>query len=62
MLSVWRCKFESVKKCESGWSKEQYVCDTIMLPLCVYRTMDEWNKCFQSNYGTKMKQYVVIMQ
>ena len=31
MLSVWRCKFESVKKCESGWSKVQYVCDTIML-------------------------------
>ena len=33
MLSVWRCKFESVEKCESGWSKVQYVCDTIMLPL-----------------------------
>ena len=31
MLSVWRCNFESVEKCESGWSKEQYVCDTIML-------------------------------
>ena len=33
MLSVWRCKFESVEKCESGWSKVQYVCDTIMLTL-----------------------------
>ena len=33
MLGVWRCKFESVEKCESGWSKVQYVCDTIMLPL-----------------------------
>ena len=33
MLSVWRCKFESVDKCESGWSKVQYVCDTIMLTL-----------------------------
>ena len=33
MLSVWRCKFESVEKCESGWSKVQYACDTIMLPL-----------------------------
>ena len=33
MLSVWRCKFESVEKCESGWSKVQYVCDTIMLIL-----------------------------
>ena len=28
MLSVWRCKFESVEKCESGWSKVQYICDT----------------------------------
>ena len=33
MLSVWRCKFESVEKCESGWSKVQYVCDTVMLTL-----------------------------
>ena len=33
MLSVWRRKFESVEKCESGWSKVQYVCDTIMLTL-----------------------------
>ena len=33
MLSVWRCKFESVEKCDSGWSKVQYVCDTIMLTL-----------------------------
>ena len=33
MLSAWRCKFESVEKCESGWSKVQYVCDTIMLTL-----------------------------
>ena len=33
MLSVWRCKFESVEKCESGWSKVQYVCDTKMLIL-----------------------------
>ena len=33
MLSVWRCKYESVKKSESGWSKVQYVCDTIMLTL-----------------------------
>ena len=33
MLSVWRCKFESVEKCESGWSKIKYVCDTIMLTL-----------------------------
>ena len=33
MLSVWRCNFESVEKCESGWSKVQYVCDTIMLTL-----------------------------
>ena len=33
MLSVWRCKFESVEKCESGWSKVQYICDTIMLTL-----------------------------
>ena len=24
---------ESVEKCESGWSKVQYVCDTIMLTL-----------------------------
>ena len=64
MRSVWRCKFESVEKCESGWSKVQYVCDTIMLtlkdkvcyysithssdsmlPLCLYRTIVEWNKC-----------------
>ena len=44
MLSIWRCKFESVEKCESGWSKVQYVCDTIMLPLCCYRTIVEWNK------------------
>ena len=29
MRSVWRCKFESVEKCESGCSKIQYVCDTI---------------------------------
>ena len=33
MLRVWRCKFESVEKCESGWSKVRYVCDTIMLTL-----------------------------
>ena len=33
MLSVWRCKFESLEKCESGWSKVLYVCDTIMLTL-----------------------------
>ena len=33
MLSVCRCKFESVEKCDSGWSKVQYVCDTIMLTL-----------------------------
>ena len=33
MLSVWRCKFESVEKCESGWSKVQYVCNTIMVTL-----------------------------
>ena len=33
MLSVWSCKFESVEKCDSGWSKVQYVCDTIMLTL-----------------------------
>ena len=33
MLSVWRCKFESVEKCDSGWSKVQYACDTIMLTL-----------------------------
>ena len=33
MLSVWRCKFESVEKCESGWSKVQYIYDTIMLTL-----------------------------
>ena len=33
MLCVWRYKFESVDKCESGWSKVQYVCDTIMLTL-----------------------------
>ena len=33
MLSAWRCKFESVEKCDSGWSKVQYVCDTIMLTL-----------------------------
>ena len=39
MLSVWRCKFESVEKCESGWSKVQYVCDTIMLPICLYSTI-----------------------
>ena len=30
MLSVWRCKFESVEKCDSGWSKVQYICDTII--------------------------------
>ena len=35
MLSVLRCKFKSVEKCESGWRKVQYVCDTIMLPLKV---------------------------
>ena len=45
MLSVWRCKFESVEKCDSGWSKVQYVCGTIMLPLCFYRTIVEWKKC-----------------
>ena len=33
MLSVWRCTRESVDKCESGWSKVQYVCDTIALTL-----------------------------
>ena len=33
MLSVWRFKFESAEKCESGWSKVQYVCDTIVLTL-----------------------------
>ena len=33
MFSVWRCKFKSVEKCESGWSKVQYICDTIMLIL-----------------------------
>ena len=33
MLSVWRCKFESVEKCDSGWSEVQYVCDTIMVTL-----------------------------
>ena len=33
MLSVWRCKSESVEKCESAWSKVQYVCNTIMLTL-----------------------------
>ena len=33
MLSVWRCRFESVEKCESGWCKVQYVCDTVMLTL-----------------------------
>ena len=33
MLSVWRCKLKSVEKCESGWSKVQYVCDNIMLTL-----------------------------
>ena len=33
MLSVWRCKFESVEECDSGWSKVQYICDTIMLTL-----------------------------
>ena len=35
MLSVWRCKFEYVEKCDSGWSKVQYICDTIMLTLKV---------------------------
>ena len=44
MLSVWRCKFDSVEKFESGWSKVQYVCDTIMLLLCFYRTIVEYNK------------------
>ena len=33
MLSAWRCKFESVEKCESGWSKAQYICNTKMLTL-----------------------------
>ena len=33
MLSAWRCKFKGVEKCDSGWSKVQYVCDTIMLTL-----------------------------
>ena len=33
MLSVWRCKFENVEKCDSGWSEVQYVCDTIMVTL-----------------------------
>ena len=45
-LSVWKCKFESVEKCESRWSKVQYICDTIMLPLCLYRMIIQWNKCF----------------
>ena len=33
MLSVWRSTVEGVEKCESGWSKVQYVCDTIALTL-----------------------------
>ena len=46
MLSVWRCKLESVEKCESGWSKVQYVCHTIMLLLCCYRTLLNGTKVF----------------
>ena len=33
MLSVWKCKFKSVEECDSGWTKVQYICDTIMLTL-----------------------------
>ena len=33
MLSVWRCTCESVEKWASGWSKVQYVCDTIVSTL-----------------------------
>ena len=35
MLSALRCKFESVKKCESGWSKVQYICDAMSVHACV---------------------------